>query len=99
MRPVHEVLIRPCYTEKVNYVRKSGNKYIFFVNIDANKIEIAKAVEDYFGVKNKVLAVNTIILPGKVKRLSRYKGRLPDRKKAVVTFPIGVVLPNIYDDV
>ncbi len=51
---------------------------------DANKIEIAKACEEIFGVK--VAKVNTLNMQGKVKRMGRYpEGRRPQWKKAMVT--------------
>ena len=59
-------------------------KYVFEVAKDANKIEIAKAVEEAFGVK--VVKVNTLNVQGKLKRTGRYpEGRRPSWKKAVVT--------------
>ena len=49
--------------------------------------EIRRAVEEIYKVKVK--AVNTLILPGKLKRV-RYKyGHTPDFKKAVVTLAPG----------
>ena len=50
---------------------------------DANKIEIAKAVEELFNVK--VAKVNTISVKGKQKRMGRSVGYRPDWKKAIVT--------------
>ena len=41
-------------------------KYVFQVAIDANKVEIKKAVEEIFGVK--IEKVNTIRMEGKEKR-------------------------------
>ena len=50
----------------------------------ANKIEIAKAVEEIFGVK--VAKVNTLNMQGKMKRMGyRPAGRRPSWKKAMVT--------------
>lgn len=59
------------------------NKYVFEVDLGAGKIEIKRAVEDRFKVH--VLSIRTIVLPGKIKRMGRFSGRRPDRKKAVVT--------------
>ncbi len=59
-------------------------KYTFEVAKDANKIEIAKAVETLFkGVK--VAKVNTLHVRGKKKRMGRNEGFTPSWKKAVVT--------------
>ena len=63
--------------------RLPGGKYTFAVAKDANKIEIAKAVEELFDVK--VAKVNTISVKGKQKRMGRYVGFRPDWKKAIVT--------------
>ena len=63
--------------------RSADNKYTFKVAKDANKIEIAKAVEEIFDVK--VAKVNTISVKGKEKRMGRYTGFRPDWKKAIVT--------------
>ena len=61
-----------------------NKKYVFEVAKDATKIDIAKAVEEVFGVK--VVKVNTLRVTGKLKRTGRYPaGRQPSWKKAVVT--------------
>ncbi len=66
---------------------ETDNSYSFRVSINANKIEIAKAIEHIFAVK--VLAVNTSRMRGKPKRLGRYSGKRPDWKKAIVTLREG----------
>ena len=58
-------------------------KYTFEVNKNANKIEIAKAVEELFGVKVK--KVNTLHVRGRLRRQGRTEGYTPSWKKAVVT--------------
>lgn len=87
MRSPYDVLIRPLVTEKAVNLAQQQNKYTFYVDKRANKIEIKKAVEDLFKVK--VLSVNTINVKGKKKRVGRYEGRTPDRKKAIVTLKPG----------
>jgi large subunit ribosomal protein L23 len=63
------------------------NKYLFWVDNDANKIEIRKAVEEIYKVH--VITVNTMRVKGKPKRV-RYKlGHTPTWKKAVVTLKQG----------
>ena len=52
-----------------------------------NKIEIAKAVEELFGVK--VQKVNTLNVRGKFRRQGRYEGYTRAWKKAVVTLTEG----------
>lgn len=59
------------------------NKYTFQVAKDANKVEIAQAVEKLFGVE--VEKVNTINVRGKLRRQGRYEGYTASWKKAIVT--------------
>lgn len=61
----------------------ANKKYTFQVAKDANKIEIAKAVVELFGVK--VAKVNTINVNGKYRRQGIKGGYTPDWKKAIVT--------------
>lgn len=82
MRTAHDIIIKPIITED-SIDRLQNNKYTFKVAKDANKIEIARAVEEIFDVK--VSKVNTISVKGKEKRMGRYTGYRPDWKKAIVT--------------
>jgi len=77
------IIRKPLVTEKVTRMQEKLNKYVFEVDLGAGKIEIKRAVEDRFKVH--VLSIRTIVLPGKIKRMGRFSGRRPDRKKAVVT--------------
>ena len=78
-----DIIIRPVITEK-SMSGMASKKYTFEVCKDANKIEIAKAVEEIFGVK--VAKVNTLNMQGKVKRTGRFPaGRRASWKKAMVT--------------
>lgn len=86
MRDARDVLVRPVISEK-SVGLLEDNKYTFWVDRDANKIEIKAAVEKMFKVK--VDEVRTISIKGKEKRMGRYVGRRPDRKKAVVTLEPG----------
>ena len=63
------------------------NKYMFWVDKDANKIEIKNAVESIYKVK--VNKVNTLVSPGKNKRVRYVEGKTPDWKKAIVTLKEG----------
>ena len=77
-----DIIIAPVITEKA----VSGlpeKKYTFKVASGANKIEIAKACEEIFGVK--VLKVNTISMKGRFRRMGRNEGYTSDWKKAIVT--------------
>ena len=79
----YDVIIRPVITEQ-SMAAATEKKYTFEVAQDANKIEIAKACEEIFGVK--VAKVNTLNMQGKVKRMGRYpEGRRPSWKKAMIT--------------
>ena len=77
-----DIVIKPIITEK-SMGGLQENKYTFKVAKNANKIEIAKAVEELFGVK--VAKVNTISVRGKLKRMGRNEGRRSAFKKAIVT--------------
>ena len=68
-----EIIIRPVITEH-SFDMMEHNTYTFEVAKNANKIEIAKAVEEIFGVK--VAKVNTLNMQGKEKRMgARPAGR------------------------
>ena len=83
MKTAYDIIKRPIITEQ-SMEAATFKKYTFEVAKDANKIEIAKAVEEIFGVK--VAKVNTLNMQGKVKRMGRYpEGRRPSWKKAMVT--------------
>ena len=77
-----DIILRPIITEN-SMDGIADRKYTFEVAKDANKIEIAKAVEELFGVK--VAKVNTINVDGKLRRYGRFEGYTPSRKKAIVT--------------
>ena len=83
MKTAYDIIKRPIVTEQ-SMMLATEKKYTFEVAKDANKIEIAKAVEEIFGVN--VAKVNTLNMQGKVKRMGRYpEGRRASWKKAVVT--------------
>ncbi len=65
----------------------SLNKYLFWVDKKANKVEIRKAVEEIYKVK--VAGVNTTMQRGKLRRVRSVQGKSPDWKKAVVTLHKG----------
>jgi large subunit ribosomal protein L23 len=78
----YDIVLRPIVTEKSSLAKETGNQYVFEVARDANKIEIAKAVERLFKVK--VLAVRVINMEGKTRRLGKHSGKRPDWRKAIV---------------
>ena len=65
MKTAYDIIIKPVITEQ-SMEATEDKKYVFQVAIDANKVEIKKAVEEIFGVK--VEKVNTIRMEGKEKR-------------------------------
>jgi large subunit ribosomal protein L23 len=87
MKAYHHLIRGPIITEKTHSLREANNKLTLKVDVNANKIEIRKAIEVLFKVK--VLAVNTIQMMGKKKRLGKNEGKRPDWKKAIVTLAPG----------
>jgi len=87
MKQAREIVIAPLITEKTSSVQNANNSYTFRVSVNANKIEIAKAIENIFKVD--VIKVNTIRQHGKVKRMGRYEGKRADWKKAIVKLKEG----------
>lgn len=87
------VLKRPLVTEKSQTLNAKG-KYVFEVELKANKIEIATEVEKMYGVT--VASVTTLRQLGKKKsRMTRTKvtsGRTATFKKAIVTLQEGDII-------
>ena len=77
-----DIILRPIITEN-SMDGIADRKYTFEVAKDANKIEIAAAIEELFGVK--VAKVNTINVDGKLRRYGRFEGFTASKKKAIVT--------------
>jgi len=76
---------QPLITEKSSIIRERDGTYCFKVHPEANKIEIARAVEYLFKKdKVKVAKVRTARVQGKVKRVGRWSGQRPLWKKAWV---------------
>lgn len=82
MKFAQDIIIKPIITEN-SMMGIADKKYTFQVAKDANKIEIAKAVEELFGVK--VSKVNTISVCGRFRRQGIKGGYTPATKKAIVT--------------
>jgi large subunit ribosomal protein L23 len=94
MRDIHDVIIAPVVTEKATSKQEDRNVYTFVVHQNANKHQIAKAVETAWDVK--VLDVRTARYQGKARRafLGRMNprspvGRRPAFKKAMVQLAEG----------
>ncbi|MBA9087339.1 50S ribosomal protein L23 [compost metagenome] len=86
MKDPRDIIKRPVITERTaGYM--DGMKYVFEVDIRANKTEIKQAVEAIFNVK--VSNVNTLRVPAKPKRYGRHFGYRSEWKKAFVTLAEG----------
>ena len=84
---LRKLLKRPLMTEKVVRMTELQNTYAFEVPLNANKVEIRRAIETIFEVE--VDDVRTIRVRGKLKRMGRYLGRRAATKKAMVTLKEG----------
>lgn len=81
MRDPRDIIKRPVVTERSTEMMEQ-RKYTFMVDVRANKVEIARAVEELFKVK--VEYVHTMHVRGKFKRHMQYSGYRSDWKKAIV---------------
>ena len=86
MKDARSIILRPIITEH-SYDAMEQNKYTFEVAKNANKVEIAKAIEELFNVK--VVKVNTLNVKPKTKRVRVVEGLTRTWKKAVVTLKDG----------
>ena len=86
-----DVLIKPILSEKANALQDKLRQYSFRVDKKANKLEIKKAIEVFYGVT--VVEVNTAVVPAKNKtrftKAGFISGRKPGFKKAIVTVAAG----------
>ncbi len=87
-----DVIRRPLITEKTTVIREDGRTLVFQVAMDANKIDIKRAVEQLLG--SKVESVRTSLAHGKMKRQGKFVGRRSDWKKAYVKLREGEKLPE-----
>jgi large subunit ribosomal protein L23 len=87
----HRVLMSRHLTEKTAIMEAKG-KYTFIVAPEANKIMVAQAVSEVYGVKP--VDVTMINIPGKVVHRGRLSGRQKDVHKAIVTLKSGTTLPG-----
>lgn len=95
-----DILIRPIITEKANAASEDANCFSFEVYKRANKVEIKKAIESFYGVN--VDSVRTMIVPAK--RSVRYtkagmiEGKKSSYKKAIVQVRSGEVI-DLYSNI
>ncbi|MEP6512824.1 MAG: 50S ribosomal protein L23 [Parafilimonas sp.] len=97
---LEEVLIKPVITEKANNQQEKLKRFAFKVNRKANKLEIKKAVEEFYGVT--VEEVNTLVVPGKNKtrftKAGYLKGVKKGYKKAMITLAEGDTI-DLYSNI
>lgn len=91
----YKVLVRPLVTEKAS-VMNSLNKYFFEVAKEANKIEIARAIQAVYEVNP--ISVNIVRMQGKRVRRGRTMGKRKDWKKAIITLKKGESI-KVYEGV
>jgi large subunit ribosomal protein L23 len=91
----YRILTKPLVTEKATTLG-GQNKYVFVVDINANKIEVAKAIFEVYGVKPS--QVNIIKMKGKQVARGRVAGRRKNFKKAIVTLKKGETI-KVYEGV
>jgi large subunit ribosomal protein L23 len=95
-----DVLIKPILSEKANAQQDKLRRYSFRVAKKANKLEIKKAIESFYGVN--VVDVNTVVVPGKNKtrftKAGFISGQKPGYKKAVVTVAEGDTI-DLYSNI
>ncbi len=97
---MENILIRPIITEKASADTEQHNRYSFVVARNANKVEIKKAVEAFYGVN--VEAVRTQVVPAR--SMSRYtragmiQGSKSAYKKAIVDVREGEMI-DIYSNI
>lgn len=92
MSSPYEIVKSLLQTEKSSMMQ-SNNKYLFWVDKSANKIEIKQAIEAIYSVT--VRNVNTQMARGKNKRVRYAPGRTPDWKKAIVQLKEGDKIESV----
>ena len=95
-----DVLIKPILSEKANNQQEKLRRYAFRVDKKANKLEIKKAVQNFYGVT--VVDVHSLVAPANSK--TRYTkagfiaGQKPSYKKAFVTIAEGETI-DLYSNI
>ena len=79
MSSLGSILIRPVVSEKMTKQAERLSQYAFIVAENANRIQIARAIEDFYGVR--VESVNTM----------RYEdGRALRKEASLLVVPIAI---------
>ena len=87
MKDAYQVVKKLLRTEKGAAMSQRENKYLFDVDLDANKLDVKRAIETIYKVK--VAKVNTMNVAGKPKTVRYAAGLTAPRKKAIVTLVTG----------
>lgn len=88
MKDMNKIIVTPVITEKAGAM-KAAKKYVFRVDMDSNKLEVKKAIEQLYKVK--VEKVNMVLMTPKYKRVRREYGYTNVWKKAIVTLKEGEI--------
>ena len=87
MANLNELIIKPLITEKISVGSEEHNRYGFVVKRNANKNQIKLAIESFYDVK--VVAIRTMVNPGKSKRTVKGYKKAASTKKALVELAKG----------
>ena len=87
MRDPYAIVRGPLVTEKTTDIKERVGTVCFRVAMDANKVEIRRAIERIYKVK--VGSVRTALVRGKMRRMGRFIGKRPNWRKAYVTLKPG----------
>ena len=82
----YDIIFAPVITEKSASMEREG-KYVYKVDVRANKTQIKQAIEDAFNVR--VIDIRTINVHPKDRRVGRYTGKTNRYKKAIVKLAEG----------
>ena len=92
MKTSYDIIRKPIITEKSSSLIDKNLQYTFEVDPRANKVEIKKAIEEIFEVK--VVAIRTVNVHRKAKRVSKYEGFKSAYKKAIVRLAPGQTISS-----
>jgi len=82
----NDIILRPVISEKTTELM-GINKYVFRVSMKANKLMVAHAIKQLFGVDPE--KVNVLTVRGKDRRLRYRTGKKSAWKKAIITLKPG----------
>ena len=91
-----DIIVKPIVTEKSNKLQANENKVTFVVAKNANKSAIKQAIQEIYNIKP--VAVNTVNVHPRMRRVGRYSGMTNAYKKAIVTLPEGASINFFSED-